>query len=326
MKAIIRTGDGGPEVLKLGEIPAPTPGPTQLLIKVRATALNRADTIQRQGGYPPPPGEPETLGLELAGVVETMGDEVIGFTQGDHVFGLVGGGGYAQQAVIDYRMAMPIPEGWSFEHAAAVTEVFFTANETLFTLGGLCAGETVLIHAGGSGVGTAGTQMAHHAGARVFITAGSAEKIEGCKILGCTEGINYKECDFAEEIMRLTDGKGVDVVQDFIGAPYWERNLSILKPRGRLVIVGLMGGSVGQLELGPILRKRLQLFGSVMRPLPLEAKIRITQRFVSRWLPLLEDGKIKPVIDTVFPLSEVREAHEYMEANKNFGKIILTVE
>ena len=326
MKAIIRTGDGGPEVLKLGEIPAPTPGPTQLLIKVRATALNRADTIQRQGGYPPPPGEPETLGLELAGVVETMGDEVIGFTQGDHVFGLVGGGGYAQQAVIDYRMAMPIPEGWSFEHAAAVTEVFFTANETLFTLGGLCAGETVLIHAGGSGVGTAGTQMAHHAGARVFITAGSAEKIEGCKILGCTEGINYKECNFAEEIMRLTDGKGVDVVQDFIGAPYWERNLSILKPRGRLVIVGLMGGSVGQLELGPILRKRLQLFGSVMRPLPLEAKIRITQRFVSRWLPLLEDGKIKPVIDTVFPLSEVREAHEYMEANKNFGKIILTVE
>ena len=326
MKAIIRTGDGGPEVLKLGEIPAPTPGPTQLLIKVRATALNRADTIQRQGGYPPPPGEPETLGLEIAGVVETMGDEVIGFTQGDHVFGLVGGGGYAQQAVIDYRMAMPIPEGWSFEHAAAVTEVFFTANETLFTLGGLCAGETVLIHAGGSGVGTAGTQMAHHAGARVFITAGSAEKIEGCKILGCTEGINYKECDFAEEIMRLTDGKGVDVVQDFIGAPYWERNLSILKPRGRLVIVGLMGGSVGQLELGPILRKRLQLFGSVMRPLPLEAKIRITQRFVSRWLPLLEDGKIKPVIDTVFPLSEVREAHEYMEANKNFGKIILTVE
>ena len=242
MKAIIRTGDGGPEVLKLGEIPAPTPGPTQLLIKVRATALNRADTIQRQGGYPPPPGEPETLGLEIAGVVETMGDEVIGFTQGDHVFGLVGGGGYAQQAVIDYRMAMPIPEGWSFEHAAAVTEVFFTANETLFTLGGLCAGETVLIHAGGSGVGTAGTQMAHHAGARVFITAGSAEKIEGCKILGCTEGINYKECDFAEEIMRLTDGKGVDVVQDFIGAPYWERNLSILKPRGRLVIVGLMGG------------------------------------------------------------------------------------
>ena len=326
MKAIIRTGDGGPEVLKLGEIPAPIPGPTQLLVAVKATALNRADTIQRRGGYPPPPGEPETLGLELAGVVAATGEEVTGFTQGERVFGLVGGGGYAQQAVIDYRMAMRIPEGWSFEYAAAVTEVFFTANETLFTLGGLGAGETVLIHAGGSGVGTAGIQMAHHAGARVFITAGAAEKIEGCKALGCTEGINYKECDFAEEITRLTDGEGVDLVQDFIGAPYWERNLSILKPRGRLVIVGLMGGSVGQLELGPILRKRLQIFGSVMRPLPLAEKIRITERFVNRWLPLLEEGKIKPVIDTVFPLSEAREAHEYMEANKNFGKIILKVD
>ena len=208
MQGIIRTGDGGPEVLKLGEVPAPTPGPTQLLIDVKATALNRADTIQRQGGYPPPPGESEILGLELAGVVAAWGTEVEGFERGDRVFGLVGGGAYAEQAVIDYRMAMPIPDDWSFEKAAAVTEVFFTANETLFTLGGLSAGESVLIHAGGSGVGTAGTQMAHHAGARVFITAGSAEKIERSKQLGCTEGINYKEQDFAEEIMRLTDGEG----------------------------------------------------------------------------------------------------------------------
>jgi putative PIG3 family NAD(P)H quinone oxidoreductase len=325
MKAIIRTGDGGPEVLTLGEVPAPTPGPTQLLINVKATALNRADTIQRRGGYPPPPGESEVLGLELSGVVEAIGSDVTGFKRGDAIFGLVGGGGYAEQALIDYRMAMPIPEGWSFEKAAAVPEVFFTANETLFVLGGLSAGETALIHAGGSGVGTAGTQMARETGARVFITAGSAEKIERSKALGSTAGINYKEQDFAEEIMRLTDGEGVDVVQDFIGAPYWNRNLSVLKPRGRLVVVGLMGGGAGEVELGPILRKRLQVFGSVMRPLPLDAKIGITQRFMERWLPLLVEEKINPIIDTVFPLAQAREAHEYMEANRNFGKIILKV-
>ena len=325
MKAIIRTGDGGPEVLKLSEAPAPTAGPKQLLINVKATALNRADTLQRRGLYPPPPGESDILGLEIAGTIEGMGDEATGFRGGDRVFGLVGGGGYAEQAVIDYRMAMPIPEGWSFEQAAAVPEVFFTANETLFTLGGLSEGEAVLIHAGGSGVGTAGTQMAHQAGARVFITAGSEEKIRRSKALGCTEGINYKERDFAEEIMRLTGGEGVDVVQDFIGAPYLERNLSILKPRGRLLMVGLMGGPNVEINLGHILRKRLQIFGSVMRPLPLEEKIKITGRFVNRWLPLLREGKIKWIIDTIMPLSQAREAHEYMEANKNFGKIILKI-
>ncbi len=325
MQGIIRTGDGGPEVLELGEVPVPIPGPTQLLIDVKATALNRADTIQRQGGYPPPPGESEILGLELAGVVASWGDQVEGFERRDRVFGLVGGGAYAEQAVIDYRMAMPIPDGWSFEKAAAVTEVFFTANETLFTLGGLRAGESVLIHAGGSGVGTAGTQMAHHAGARVFITAGSAEKIERSKQLGCTEGINYKEQDFAEEIMRLTDGEGVELVQDFIGAPYLERNLSILKTRGRLVMVGLMGGAAAELNMSQIMRKRLQVFGSVMRPQSIEEKIGITQRFVDRWLPLLKEGKIQPIIDCVMPLSQASEAHEYMEANRNFGKIILKV-
>ncbi len=325
MKGIIRTGDGGPEVLKLADVPAPNPGRTQLLINVKATALNRADTLQRQGLYLPPPGESKMLGLELAGVVEVMGAEVSGFQRGDRVFGLVGGGAYAEQAVIDYRMAMPIPENWSFEQAAAVTEVFFTANETLFTIGGLRAGETALIHAGGSGVGTAGTQMAYRAGVRVFITAGSVEKIQKSKQLGCTEGINYKEQDFAVEIIRLTNGEGVDLVQDFIGAPYLERNLSILKTRGRLVMVGLMGGGVGEINLGLIMRKRLQVFGSVMRPQSIKEKIGITQRFVNRWLPLLKDGTARPIIDCVMPLSQAREAHEYMEANRNFGKIILKV-
>ena len=215
MKAIIRTGDGGPEVLQLAETPSPTPTATQVLVDVHATALNRADTIQRRGGYPPPPGESDIIGLEIAGTVSAMGNAVEGgISEGDRVFGLIGGGGYAEQAVIDYRMAMPIPDGWSFEQAAAVTEVFFTANENIFTLGKLSAGETILIHAGGSGVGTAGIQISRHAGATVFVTAGTPEKIDKCKALGAVEGINYKTTDFVTEIQRLTDGQGVDVVLD----------------------------------------------------------------------------------------------------------------
>ena len=325
VKAIIRTGDGGPEVLQLGEVPVPQPTETQLVVDVHATALNRADMIQRRGGYPPPPGESDILGLEIAGTVSAMGSAVEGVTQGDRVFGLVGGGGYAEQAVIDYRMAMPIPDGWRFEQAAAVPEVFFTANENIFTLGELSAGETILIHAGGSGVGSAGVQISHHAGANVFVTAGTSEKIEKCKALGAVEGINYKTTDFVTEITRLTDGQGVDVVLDFIGAPYLERNLSILKTKGRLLQVGLIGGATTEINLGTVMRNRLKIIGSVMRPQSIAEKIAITQRFVERWLPELKRGTLQPIIDTVFPLAEARQAHEYMEANRNFGKILLKV-
>ena len=326
MKAIIRTGDGGPEVLQLAEAPSPTPTATQILVDVHATALNRADTIQRRGGYPPPPGESDIIGLEIAGTVSAMGDAVKGgISEGDRVFGLVGGGGYAEQAVIDYRMAMPIPEAWSFEEAAALPEVFFTANENIFTLGKLSAGETILIHAGGSGVGSAGVQISQHAGATVFVTAGTPEKINRCKALGAREGINYKTTDFVTEIQRLTDGQGVDVVLDFIGAPYFERNLSILKTKGRLLQVGLIGGSATEINLNTVMRNRLQIIGSVMRPQSIDEKIAITQRFVDRWLPELERGVLQPIIDTVFPLAQAAQAHEYMEANRNFGKIILKV-
>lgn len=325
MKAIIKTGNGGPEVLKLAEIETPRPKPTELLINVKSTALNRADTLQRRGLYPPPVGESEILGLELSGVVEDKGSAVTGFEHGDRIFGLVGGGGYAEYATIDYQMAMRMPESWSFEKAAAIPEVFFTANETLFKLGRLSVGESVLIHAGGSGVGTAGIQMANHAGAHVFITAGSDEKITKAKTLGCIEGINYKTHDFAEAIRDLTEDEGVDVVQDFIGQPYFERNCSILKPSGRLVVVGLMGGANTEIDLGIILRKRLQILGSVMRPLKLEEKINITRRFVDRWLPLLQTSVINPIIDTIMPLEQAHEAHRYMEANRNFGKIILKI-
>jgi len=325
MKAITRNGDGGPEVLQLSEVSPPQPTETQLLVNVKATALNRLDLIQRRGGYPPPPGESEILGLEIAGTVSAMGKSVIGFNEGDRVFGLIGGGGYAEQAVIDYRMAMFIPDGWSFEEAAAVPEVFFTANENIFTLGRLSAGETILIHAGGSGVGTAGIQIACQAGARVFATAGTSDKIDNCKTLGVMAGINYKQSDFVTEIEQLTDGEGVDVVLDFIGAPYLARNLQILKTKGRLLQVGLMGGSTTEIDLGMVMRKRLQIIGSVMRPQSLDEKISITQRFVQRWLPALKEGTIQPVIDSVYPLAQVREAHQYMEANRNFGKIILKI-
>ncbi len=325
MKAITRKGDGGPEVLQLSEVSPPQPTETQLLVDVKATALNRADLIQRRGGYPPPPGESEILGLEIAGTVLGMGAAVTGFNEGDRVFGLVGGGGYAEQAVIDFRMAMFMPDEWSFEEAAAVPEVFFTANENIFTLGRLSAGETILIHAGGSGVGTAGIQITHHVGARVFVTAGTSDKIDNCKALGAIAGINYKQSDFVTEIERLTDGDGVDVVLDFIGAPYLARNLQILKTKGRLLQVGLMGGSATEIDLGMVMRKRLQIIGSVMRPQSLDEKISITQRFVDRWLPEFKKGTLQPVIDSVYPLAQVREAHQYMEANRNFGKIILKI-
>ncbi len=320
-------GTGGPEVLAMGEVERPAPGKGQLLVRVRASALNRADTLQRRGAYPPPPGESDILGLELAGEVEALGEgvEESEFCKGGRVFGLVGGGGYAEYALIDGEMAIPIPEGWSFAQAAAVPEVFFTANETVFVLGGLQEGESVLIHAGGSGVGTAAIQMASLIGARVFFTAGSEEKIAKAKALGAEEGINYKSHDFAEEIKRLTDGQGVDVVEDFLGASYLARNLSVLNAGGRLVLVALMGGAKTEIDLGLVLRKRLQIFGSVMRSRSLADKRAITRRFRERWLPPLADGRIKPIIDSVYPLDRVREAHEAMEANRNFGKIILEV-
>ncbi len=325
MRAIRCAKPGGPEVVELTEVADPIPGPVQLLVRVRASALNRADTMQRRGAYPPPPGESDILGLELAGEVEAVGSAVHNFGPGDRVFGLVGSGGYAEKAVIDARMAIPIPDGWSFRQAAAVPEVYFTAQETIFTLGGLKAGETILIHAGASGVGTAGIQMARETGARILITAGSADKIRRCLELGAEAGCNYHEQDFAGWVREQTQGRGVDLIEDFIGAAYWDRNLRSLKTGGRLVLVGLMGGVKVETNLGLILSKRLQVFGSVLRSRPLEEKIEITRRFRQTWLPLLTAGKIRPVIDTVFPLAQAAAAHHYMEDNRNFGKIVLTV-
>ena len=325
MKAVTLKAFGGPEVLQVGEVPTPTPGADQLLVRVRATALNRADTLQRKGAYPPPPGESEILGLELAGEVESWGAAVTGAKKGQRVMALVGGGAYAEYCLVDKDMAMPIPDGWSFTQAAAVPEVFFTANETIFVLGNLQPGESLLCHAGGSGVGTAAIQMAHHAGAKVYFTAGSQEKIDRAMALGADAGINYRTHDFAEEIKRLTQGKGVDVIEDFLGASYFARNIASLSTQGRLVIVALMGGSKTEIDLSQIQRRRLAIFATTLRARPLPEKRKVTRRFMERWLPPLVQGRLKPIIDSVYPLEKAAEAHRRMDGNENFGKIVLEV-
>jgi putative PIG3 family NAD(P)H quinone oxidoreductase len=325
MKAVTLKAFGGPEVLQVGEVPTPKPGPEQLLVRVRTTALNRADTLQRKGAYPPPPGESEILGLELAGEVDSWGAGVSGFKKGQRVMALVGGGAYAEYCLVDKDMAITIPDGWSFQQAAAVPEVYFTANETVFVLGNLQPGETLLCHAGGSGVGTAAIQMAHHIGATVYFTAGSKDKIERALALGADAGIDYKTQDFAEEIKRLTQGQGVDVIEDFLGASYFARNIASLKTHGRLVIVALMGGAKTEIDLSQIQRKRLAVFGTTLRARPLPEKRKVTRRFVERWLPPLVQGKLKPIIDSAYPMDKAAEAHRRMDSNENFGKILLEI-
>ncbi len=325
MQAALLHGFGEPEVLKLGTVPRPSPKKDDLLVRVKATALNRADILQRRGVYPPPPGESDILGLELAGEVVGWGSNVTGFSQGMEVFGLVGGGGYAEYALLDHKMAMPIPTGWSFQQAAAVPEVFITANETVFVLGGLQPKESMLLHAGGSGVGTATIQMAASIGATVYFTAGSMQKIESAMALGASKGIHYKTQDFVEEVFKLTQQQGVHLVEDFLGASYLARNLKCLRTQGRLVLVALMGGAKAEINLSVVLRRRLKIMGSVLRSRTLEEKREATTRLCERWLPLLASGKIKPILDTEFSLKDAAAAHRHMEANANFGKIILTV-
>ncbi len=325
MKAITLSHFGAIDALQMREIPIPTPTAEQLLVKVHATALNRADILQRKGLYPPPAGDSEILGLELAGEIVAWGEQVQGFQQGERVFGLVGGGAYAEYAVIDAQMALRIPDAWSYEFAAAIPEVFMTANETIFELGQLQARESILIQAGASGVGTAAIQMAHAVGATVFVTAGSDEKVKKCLDLGAHHAINYKNTDFYEKIMQLTDKQGVDVIEDFIGASYFERHLKLLKSQGRLIIVALMGGHKTEIPLNLLLTKRLKVYGSVMRSRTLAEKRAFTQRFSQRWLPLLQQGLINPIIDCIIPLAEVQRAHQLMEMSQHFGKIVLKV-
>ncbi len=322
MKAILFDRPGDPGVLRYGDAPDPQPREGDLLVRVRATAVNRADLLQRRGGYAPPPGASPILGLELAGeVLEPAG----GWRAGDRVMAVVTGGGYAELAAVPAGMALRVPEGFSFEQAAAIPEAFLTAYLNLFTLGRLQPAEFVLIHAGASGVGTAAIQLARAAGARVLATAGSDEKLALCRELGAEVAINYRAESFAEKARAATGGRGVDVALDFVGAPYWEANMSALAPGGRLMLIGFLGGSRGQLDLGPIMAKSLTVASTTLRRTPLRQKIALTQAVAEFALPRFERGELRPVIDSVYPLDQAAEAHRAVEANRNAGKVVLRV-
>lgn len=326
MKAIVieKTDGGGSLVYR--DVPDPLAGPDDLLVAVRACALNRADVLQRMGGYPQPGVKPEfeIPGLEYAGEVVEAGSRVEGFAVGDRVMGLVAGGGYAEMVSVPQRLAVKVPDSLSWQEAGATPEVFITAHDALLQCG-LQAGERVLIHAVGSGVGMAGIQIAKMMGAsQVFGTAGSAGKLEQAAALGLDVGVNYREQDFAEVVQEATARAGVDVVLDVIGADYWEQNLRALARQGRMVEVGLMSGAELQgASLGPLLMKRLQVRGTTLRARPLEQKAAATRAFEKSVLPHIASGRIKVVVDSVYPLREAAAAQAHMEENANFGKIVL---
>lgn len=325
MKAILVKEPGGPEQLMLGEYEQPLPMPYQLLVRVHATALNRADTLQRQGKYPAPKGASPLLGLEIAGEVVEAGGSCTRFRKGDKVFGLLPGGGYAEFAVIDEAMAMPVPDNLTMEQAAAIPEVFLTAYQALAWLGKLKAGERALIHAGASGVGTAAIQLARQMKAEVLVTA-SEYKLHACKELGAHKTINYQEVAFEDEVLAYTNGEGVDVIVDFIAGPYFKQNIECLRLDGRLVILAsLGGGKVSEFDLRKILVKRLQVIGSTLRSRSKDYQEKLTHDMVSFAMPYFKTGAIKPVIDSVYDWQDVAEAHRYMEQNRNIGKIVLRV-
>lgn len=325
MKAITVQMPENDPLLSWEDAPDPVITADEVLVEVKATAVNRADLLQAQGLYPPPPGASDILGLEIAGVVSAVGERVTAWKVGDRILALVPGGGYAQQAAVHHEMLMPLPPDWSFNQGAALPEVWLTAFLNLFIEGGLQKGETVLLHAGASGVGTAGIQMAHAGGAEVFVTAGMEQKLDACRKLGADLTINYKQQDFLTEIRRATQEKGVDLILDPVGGAYLDKNLQALAENGRLVNIGLMGGATADMNLGLVLGKSLKIIGSRLRSRPLAQKIDLTRRFQERFWPLLESGKLQPVIDSIFPIQKAQEAHDYVRQNRNTGKVILDV-
>ena len=325
MRAVLVPQEGDPEHMTIGEVPTPSPGPDEVRVQVHATALNRADTFQRRGHYPPPEGAPNILGLEMAGVVEATGDGVIDWQEGDRVFSLLAGGGYAEQAVVHKDLLMAVPPGLSMREAAALPEVFLTAYQALHWLGGVQSDHRVLIHAGASGVGTAAIQLAKDAGAHPYVTA-SAPKHEVCRDLGAEATIDYESEDFAERIDEITDGAGVHIIIDFIGAPYFHRNVAALTMDGRIVQLATLGGStVEEVSLRDLMAKRVQLLTSTLRDRSLDYKIQLTQEFASDVLPKFVDGQLQPVIDSTYDWTEVVGAHRRMENNENAGKIVLQI-
>lgn len=325
MKATLQTEAGGSDTLYIGEAEKPFVRPNEVLIEVYYAALNRADILQREGKYPPPKGESTILGLEASGTISEVGESVLGFKVGDRVMALLAGGGQAEYVSVDSRIVWKISAGVSLKQAGAIPEVFLTAYQSLFFEGKTKDGNTVLIHAGASGVGTAAIQLAKATGCKV-ITTSSEAKCALCKELGADLAINYQSQNFEEEIKTFTQGIGVDIVLDFIGAPYFKQNLNVLKMDGSLIMISVMGGvKLESLNLYPILTKRLKVKGTTLRSRSIEYKEKLINAFLNQFSDSLDSSKIAPVIDRVFDWVNIKEAHDYMEASKNKGKIVLKI-
>ncbi|KAL8152178.1 hypothetical protein V2J09_009938 [Rumex salicifolius] len=323
MKAVVITAPGGPEVLKLHEVEDPAIGDDEVLIRVVATAVNRADTIQRVGGHPPPNGASPYPGLECSGIVEQVGSNVSRWKIGDQVCALLAGGGYAEKVAVPVGQVLPIPPGISLKDAASFPEVACTVWSTVFMLSKLKAGETFLIHGGSSGIGTFAIQIAKYYSVKVFVTAGSEEKLAVCKDLGADVGINYKTEDFVARVKEETGGKGVDVILDNVGGAYLQRNLDSLNIDGRLFIIGFMGGIKTEIDLRIMLARRLTVQAAGLRNRSLENKADIVSKVEKNVWPAIITGNVRPIIHKEFPLSEAAEAHQLMESSKHIGKILL---
>ena len=324
MTAIAITEPGGPDVLVATDLPVPTPGEREILVHVEAAGVNRPDVLQRKGGYPPPPGAPATPGLEIAGWVAQVGPGVRRYLPGDWVCALVAGGGYAEYCVVHEDNALPVPPGLSAVEAAGIPETFFTVWANVFERGRLKSGEIFLVHGGSSGIGTAAIQMARAKGARVFATAGSAEKCRACEALGAERAINYREEDFVEVVKQATNGKGADVILDMVGGGYIQRNITVAARDGRIVSIAFLEGSKTEVDFLPMMMKRLTLTGSTLRIRSVADKAEIARALEEKIWPLIESGTIKPEIYRTFPMREAAAAHALMESNAHIGKIVLT--
>ena len=324
MRAVVVTEPGGPEVLAWQEVPDPVPAAGEVLVEVAATAVNRADLLQREGHYNPPPGASPYPGLECSGRLVALGEGVEGWSVGDEVCALLSGGGYAEQVAVPVGQLLPVPASVDLVTAAALPEVTCTVWSNVFMLAALRPGETLLVHGGASGIGTMATQLGRVLGARVAVTAGSAGKLQRCRELGAEILVDYREQDFVEVVLAATDGRGADVVLDNMGAKYLRRNLEVLATNGRLAVIGMQGGTKAELDLGLLMRKRGAVLSTGLRARPAEEKAAIVASTRKHVWPLLDAGEVRPVVDRVLPMAQAAEAHRLVEASSHVGKVLLT--
>ncbi|ASP95881.1 NAD(P)H-quinone oxidoreductase [Sinorhizobium meliloti] len=325
-RAVIASRPGGPEVLQVVERPRPVPGEGEMLVRVRAAGINRPDVMQRQGNYPPPPGASEVLGLELAGVVESLGSGVRRFKPGDRVMALVHSGAYAEWAVVQETSALPVPESMSFVEAGAFPETYFTVWSNVFERAGLKTGETLLIHGGTSGIGTTALMLAKAIGAKVIVTAGSPEKCEACLKLGADGAIDYRRQDFVAISKELTGGRGPDVILDMVGGDYIAGNLEAIAVDGRIAQIAFQKGSKAEIDFLPLLMKRITLAGSTLRARPLAMKAKLAASLEEHVLPIVARGQARPLIDSTYPFEKVADAHARMDSGSHTGKIVLVMD